>query len=76
MLLPASAILISTQARCLWESAMDEMAGYLGRDPDALGPPMAEIQPDGTAVLYRVGPGGVMVSVELEEGDWRPRWLV
>ena len=75
LLVPASAILISPRARCLWESAVEEM-GYLGRDPDVLGPLMVQIQADGTAVLYRVGDGGVTVSIELDEGDWRPRWLV
>ena len=75
LLVPASAILISPRARCLWQYGVDEMADHLGHALDSLGPLMAEIQADGTAVLYRVGDGGVTVSIELDEEDWRPRWL-
>jgi len=76
LLVPGSAILISPQARCVWDSAVRDMLEHLGCEPTALGPMVAEILADGTAVLYRVGPGGVTLSLQLPEEDWRPRWLL
>jgi hypothetical protein len=69
-------ILISPRARCIWESAVDELLMQPGGAPTALGPMVVEILADGSAVLYRVGPGGATVSLPIGEDDWRPRLLV
>lgn len=76
LLIPGSAILISPRVRCIWESAVDELVVRVGCEPAALGPMVAEILADGSAVLYRVGPGGATVSLAIGEDDWRPRLLV
>jgi hypothetical protein len=76
LLVPGSSIFISSRARCIWESAVDELVMQLGCEPAALGPTVAEILADGSAVLYRVGPGGATVSLPIGEDDWRPRLLV
>lgn len=76
LLVPGSSILISPWALCVWESAVEDLLMQLGCEPIALGPMVAEILADGSAVLYRVGPGGATVSLPIGEDDWRPRWLV
>jgi hypothetical protein len=76
LLVPGSSILISPRVSCIWESAVEDLLVQLGCAPAALGPMVAEILADGSAVLYRVGPGGATVSLPIGEDDWRPRLLV
>ena len=68
LLLSDNAIFISPRAQCVWASAVQNMLDHFGWNISVLGPMAAEFLADGTAVRYRVGPGGVTVSLQIAEG--------